>query len=370
VVEIAINRKDRIMPHYKDATPAKIGDVVVGPRENNQTLVGVVQQIMTGSDTCNMLVANATAIVEADGSRIVLPQPPANTFYCTCKEFTKVALWLFALAGLWLFAAAHCLAQVKTTDRDVSWKAKDEIARRGAMVERINGFQADADEAAELQAMLVEALAPPADDSNKWLLTLVTTKNCKYCEQLRGDLENAPALAPWVNAKDYTRSYFHYQVVQIEDASQAWRWKEFKPTKFPTLIVQPPVDGSWGDKQTVVMLKESYDGKPDKLAQDFRAALDRYMTKVRPQRAAWKSLHTVQLAQHVNSGGMEQTGAGGWTPPATPPPVLGPAPYTPTTIPPEPPILTLAQVQKAAPDADAKFWIEELEKTTPTRKKS
>jgi hypothetical protein len=217
-------------------------------------------------------------------------------------------------------------------DVDVSWKAKDEIARRGPMVERINGFEADSD-----QAYFVEAIAPPADDSNKWNLTLVTTKNCSHCERLRGDFDQAPALAPWVNTKDYTKSWAHYQVVQIDDKSQSWRWKDFKPKSFPTLILQPPFDQSWGDPHTIVMLVEGYE-TPEKLAQKMRAAIDQYAKKVKPQRQAWKSRHS--LASNPRSGGgMESEGMaqqGGWTPPATPPSVLPPAPYTPQTIPPTP----------------------------------
>jgi len=230
-------------------------------------------------------------------------------------------------------AVAPIEAQAQTADLDVSWKAKAEIARRGPMVERINGF-----EAADDTILLTEALSPPADDSNKWLLTLVTTKNCKYCEQLRGDLDSSPALKPWVDAKDYTKSWFHYQIVQIEDQSQAWRWKDFKPTSFPTLLIQPPFDRSWGDPHTIVFKKEGYDGKADKLAVDFRAAIDRYTKKVKPERAAWKSMHNSQIA----SNGGHQVGfaqavqAGGWNPPATPPSMLPPAQPATPQIPPQP----------------------------------
>lgn len=209
-------------------------------------------------------------------------------------------------------------------DKDVSWKAKDEIARRGAFVERVNGFESSAD-----AVLIAEALSPPADDSGKWNITLVTAKNCKYCEQLRGDFENSVALQPWVNVKDYTKSWAHYQVVQIEDQSQSWRWKDYKPKSFPTLIVQPPFNQSWGDPHTIVFLKEGYDAKPDKLARDMRAAIDKYVKVIQPQRAAWKAGHELALA---HNGGMQQSG--GWTPPSTPPSVLPPAPNSSPSVPP------------------------------------
>lgn len=280
-------------------------------------------------------------------------------------QLTKIgALLLFVFSTALGFGqaapppASTVAAATAETDKDVSWKARDEIARRGAMVERINGFQA-VDEA---QALLVEALAPPPDDSYKWCITLVTTKGCTWCEKLRGDFDQSPSLTPWVNTKEYTKSWAHWQVVQIEDQSQAWRWKDYKPKTFPTLILQPPFNQSWGDPHTIVMLQEGYE-KPDKLAIKLRAAIDKYAAKVKPQRAAWKSLHAMQVVHDLSGGGMEQAGA--WTPPATPPAPLGPVPYSPTTIPPTPPEpqpLTLEQVQKASPDADAKFWIDELAK--------
>lgn len=251
--------------------------------------------------------------------------------------------WAIALTAFCLLPTAYSIAQApkaaeetapieapaKTPepDIDVSWKAKAEIGRRGPMVERVNGFEANSDE-----AFFVEALAPPADDSNKWCITLVTMKGCKYCDQLRGDLSQAAALAPWVNTEDYTKSWAHYQVVQIEDKSQSWRWKDYQPKVFPTLILQPPFDRSWGDPHTIVFLKEGYDGKPDKLAQNLRAAIDKYVKLVKPQRTAWKASHKLAMA-NPSGGGMEQ--AGGWNPPATPPAVLPPGtPTPPTTVPP------------------------------------
>lgn len=258
--------------------------------------------------------------------------------------------WAVALAAFCLLPTAYCAAQAKPAEKanaaaptettpveapaqnaepdvDVSWKAKQEIARRGPMVERINGFEADSD-----QAFFVEALSPPADDSNKWCITLVTMQGCKYCDQLRGDFAQSAALAPWVNTQDYTKSWAHYQVVQIEDKSQSWRWKDFQPKVFPTLILQPPFDRSWGDPHTIVFLKEGYDGKPDKLAQNLRSAIDKYVKLVKPQRTAWKASHSLAMAK-PSGGGMEQTG--GWNPPATPPSVLPPGtPSPPTTVPP------------------------------------
>jgi hypothetical protein len=55
---------------------------------------------------------------------------------------------LLALSALCALSG-ESLAQTAEpqADLDVSWKAKAEIARRGPMVERVNGFAADSDQA-------------------------------------------------------------------------------------------------------------------------------------------------------------------------------------------------------------------------------
>ena len=304
-----------------------------------------VEGVLTEDPSADAGYCNANVKFVTPDQKDPPPMTPPNNVFNT-RMLTKLSALLLLATAYCLLATANAQspkakpaekpaatetapapAKTPEPDVDVSWRAKQEIARRGPMVERVNGFEADSD-----QAYFVEALSPPADDSNKWCVTLVTTQGCKFCDQLRGDFEQAAALQPWVNVKDYTKSWAHYQVVQIEDKSQAWRWKDFQPKVFPTLILQPPFDRSWGDPHTIVFLKEGYDGKPDKLAQNLRAAIDKYVKLVKPQRTAWKATHSL-ASNHNNGGGMEQTG--GWNPPATPPSVLPPGTPSPaTTVPP------------------------------------
>lgn len=167
-------------------------------------------------------------------------------------------------------------------DKDVPTQATDEIARRGDLVEHVDGFQSENNPV----DAIADALAVPQDDSNKWHITLVSTRGCASCERLKKDFESSPVLQSWVNVADYKKSWAHYQVIDIADPTQAWRWKDFKPTAFPTLIVQPPYDASWGDPHTVVYLKTGYDGKPDALAASMRGALEKYAVKMFPRHLA------------------------------------------------------------------------------------
>ncbi len=215
-------------------------------------------------------------------------------------------------------------------ERDVPRIAEAEIARRGAMVERVRGVESEGD----VTSAIALAMQPPADDSHKWLFTLVTTKNCSWCDQLRRDFETDAKLKAWVNTKDHAQSWAHWQVVQIEDQSQAWRWKDFRPTSFPALIVQPPVNGSWGDPHTIVYVRQGY-LKPAELDAAIRQAIQLYSTKMHTRRLAWAVQPTSYVA--TSEGGMRDEHTGGWNPPVAPPAPLPPVPVAPNApnIPPQ-----------------------------------
>jgi hypothetical protein len=154
----------------------------------------------------------------------------------------------------------------------------DEVVRRGNHVAYIDGFGDDKPDP------IAEALAPPADDSHKWYITVLTTKGCQACEILKRDFEEHPDLRAFVNVKDYKQSWSHFNFYSMDDATQNWR---FKPPKsdlaikgFPTLIVQPPFNGRYGKSSTIVMQKTGYDGDARKLARQMSHAIKTYVAKV------------------------------------------------------------------------------------------
>ena len=242
------------------------------------------------------------------------------------------------LLNVWTFAnvvMAACWSVAADVEKDVPWRAQAEIARRGAMVERVDGVQ----EALNPQSAKAAAMQPPTDDSYKWLFTLVVTRNCQWCEAARRDFESDARLKAWVDSKDYAKSWAHWQVVQIEDQSQAWRWKDFKPTRFPALIVQPPVNGSWGDPHTIVFAQQGY-LKPAELDAAIRKAIQLYAAKTYPRRLEWEGVASTRNATEGvpysgQTGGFQQ--ASGWTPPVTPPAPLPPVPNQPNypNVPPQ-----------------------------------
>jgi hypothetical protein len=69
------------MPHYKDGTPAEIGDFVKGVPYNNggKEIVGTMVQITEGTESCNCIVAfvdpaaTSLPIYELQQANIALP---------------------------------------------------------------------------------------------------------------------------------------------------------------------------------------------------------------------------------------------------------------------------------------------------------
>ncbi|MCI0357284.1 MAG: hypothetical protein L0211_02220 [Planctomycetaceae bacterium] len=241
-----------------------------------------------------------------------------------------------ALLTLALVAVPPLIAQ---EEKDVPWDAVAEIARRGDLVEHVDGVHGD--------APIADVMQTPADDSGKWHFTLVTTKGCKACQQVLADFLDSPVLAAWVNVSEYKRSWAHWQVVDVADPTQAWRWKDFKPTAFPTLIVQPPFDASWGDPHTVVFLQTGR-SDPKQLDSQLRKAIGLYATKMHPQHQAW---HLKQgLAPRLAAGGFEQVSG--------PPPFDVPAPLP---VPMQQPVYqTIPPQQPEASALGGGIWIQLL----------
>jgi thioredoxin-related protein len=153
-----------------------------------------------------------------------------------------------------------------------------EVMRRGDMVIVAGeGPRSDATEA------FLTAMAPPADDSHKWFVTVLTMKDCPACETLKKDFRNAPELLSFVTAPDEAKAWAHYNEFSINDATQKWRVKEYKATGFPTLVIQPPRNGMWGDPRTVVYQTSGYDGKSQKLADLIRDGVRKYSAKMAEQ---------------------------------------------------------------------------------------
>lgn len=216
-------------------------------------------------------------------------------------------------------------SSAKTQDaRNVPDIAEREIQRRGNLVQRIGNGHRD-----DTQLAITEAMRPPADDSHKWFISIVTTRNCRYCDNLKRDFSASEHLKPFVDVEDHTQSWAHYNVYAIEDQTQTWRFKDIKLSGYPTLIIQPPRNGRFGDPKTVVLQKTGYDGDARKIADAMRTGIGNYLKSYVRQRQA------VGLKGGMRQGPETSVGQTvvGYDPPFTPPPKVEPTPYYPAPSP-------------------------------------
>jgi hypothetical protein len=172
---------------------------------------------------------------------------------------------------------------------------REEVDRRGAMVEQlgtINDGPID---------LIADAMKPPANDSDKWFIFLITKDGDKTSETLKQhfaaphlkDLSGAEIdnpLQSWVKPSDPLKSYAHYNVLRIEDGEQQRGvfkdWfkgvlpaleKGFKDKGAPAIIMQPPKNGKYGENKIVVAMLFGYDGHPESLAAKLRYAQHSYI---------------------------------------------------------------------------------------------
>ncbi len=196
--------------------------------------------------------------------------------------------------------------------KDVPDVAQQEILRRGDFVERIDGYRNDVTD------VIADALRPPADDSYKWFVSVITTRNCRYCEALKRDFSTSPHLRPYVDAEDHKQSWAHFNVFSINDETQKWRWEGIRLGGYPTLLIQPPRDGRYGEPKTVVLQKTGYDGDPQKLAGEIRNAIVRYVASYKRQP------HREGIGQQGEPTDQKEQR---YEPPFSPPPRVEPSPF-------------------------------------------
>jgi hypothetical protein len=78
-----------------------------------------------------------------------------------------------------------------------------------------------------------------------------------------------------------------------EDQSQSFRFENVRVASYPTVLVQPPLSGRYGEPSTVVF-QGVYTGDPQKLARDISQAIRQYVSRLQesavPVRSGYDSL--------------------------------------------------------------------------------
>jgi thioredoxin-related protein len=173
------------------------------------------------------------------------------------------------------FLLAICLAcatACAANDTGISPEVRHEVERRGQLVQYVGrGYQAGTD------SLLCEAMAPPTDDSNKWFFSVISSRNCESCRKLKRDLRTSDEVKPWLDVNNHRDSHVHYHEFTIEDQSQDWRFAKVKFESFPTIIIQPPLSGRYGDPKNYLRPIVGYNGNSKELADTIRDRLREYL---------------------------------------------------------------------------------------------
>lgn len=279
------------------------------------------------------------------------------------------------LAASMLLLPFTLLAQTGATSSGVIPEVDmAEAMRRGSMVTQSGMGVRAADETA-----VIKANAPPADDNNRWHITVFSSDNCPYCVKLKKDFETSPDLLAFVAAPEGSVPWAHFNVYNGNDATQQWRIKPYNITAYPTVVVQPPRDWSWGDPGTVICKIVGYDGNAKNLNRRISESVRAYAKVMglkgypKPPRPV-ESLNTKEEEKHATPAekiDVPTQGAGQYTPAgdsrtapfAVPSPV---DPFRPQTYPVPSPggdfgppmapsALTIDQITAAIPDASPEF---------------
>lgn len=273
------------------------------------------------------------------------------------------------LFALLLLAPCAVLAQDMAGDGKGKKQVFDaEVFRRGDSVQRLGVWSADPD------AVVLDALSPPPDDSHKWFITVLTKDKDVACETLKRDFNTHKALHSWIAEGD-DKAWAHYRVIRVEDPTQKDWFRHIKYEKLPLLLVQPPANGKYGSTEAVVVQSEGYDGDAEKLNKLIRERITSYVAKNYPniqkggpntlafveQRPVPVSLYNGHVSQDETSdaGRSHKPPFGEIAQKVDPYVADGPFLNPPTPVVRE---LTLAEIQAACPNAPPDFLLAQLAK--------
>ena len=189
-----------------------------------------------------------------------------NTLFCLLSSFGAF-VWLIAFAMLGVLGG-FVNGQDKLPQIDSA-----EVLRLGDHVQHVDGYQSG-DEDAFMQAMEL-----PADDGDKWFVSVLTSPDCAYCVKLKNDWMASAEMMALADPSKPTKGWAFYGEYLSSDASQIARFESLKVAAFPTIVVQPPRSGKYGSPATVVYRHTGY-LPPKQLAAEIRDSVKIYVQKI------------------------------------------------------------------------------------------
>lgn len=166
----------------------------------------------------------------------------------------------------------------------------------------------------------IAATAPPLDDSHMWFFTVFKQPNCAPCEQLLRDVKSSDYLRAFVEpAPGQTTAWAHFNVYDIKDETQKDRLKRYVIGGTPTVIIQPPRNGSWGPPSIVVCQFTGYDGDAKKLCENISNGVREYARKMAKQGYPRHNIGPASALTGLETPADPTVGGASQTAPFTPP---------------------------------------------------
>jgi hypothetical protein len=124
-----------------------------------------------------------------------------------------------------------------------------------------------------------------------WFMYVIGRKNCLACDTLKSQWEIDPTLRAYAIPDNPKESWAHYTFYDYNDPLQSWRWTKspsnpnaIEIKAFPTIIVQPPRSGRYGNPSTVVF-QYVYEGDPNTFAEKVNSAIKHYLAVLQQRNA-------------------------------------------------------------------------------------
>ncbi len=154
---------------------------------------------------------------------------------------------------------------------DVPVVAEREIEKLGNHVQELGTIQSGPADA------ISEALATPADDSDRWFVTTVYEDGKPASQKLVYDFGNAKQLRSWADD-----SHYHTREASSETQkdwlNESLKQKITQSGGYPAVVIQPPRNGKYGPNSTIVGVCGGYDGNPANMSARIRAKVTQYIT--------------------------------------------------------------------------------------------
>lgn len=130
---------------------------------------------------------------------------------------------------------------------------------------------------------LNSAKAQLTDDSHKWFITVLYDDS--YASNLlRHHFRTNEYLLALANPLDKSKSWSHYREFYVNDPAQRFRIEQYKYKNLPCIVVQPPLNGSYGDPKTVILQVEGYNGDYYKVYKFLKDGIEEFArNNYRPQ---------------------------------------------------------------------------------------